>query len=89
MSFVPKCHPDFNHARIVVTVRHFRESYTLVATERARLEGPKGSGIVVYLNDDGESVPDRVQVVFQHGKPIESYSVIPNGKKNKSRFART
>jgi hypothetical protein len=88
MSFQPKVHPDFNKCRIVVTTRTFRESYTLVADDVAHLVGPRESGIVVLL-DESDDLPYRVQAVFQHGKQIESYSIIPNGKKNKSRFART
>lgn len=88
MSFQPKCHPDFNKCRIVVTTRHFRESYTLAATGFARLEGTRESGVVVLL-DESDDMPYRVQTVLQWGKPIESYSIIPNGKKVKGRFART
>jgi len=88
MSFQPKVHPDFNQCRIVVTTRTFPESYPLIAEDAAHLVGPKGSGIVVLM-DEADDLPYRVQAVFQHGKQIESYSIIPNGKKNKSRFART
>lgn len=84
----PRVHPSLVQCRINIALRGVTVVHaTLSAKDHARLEDASGQVVVDLWPED--DLPCRVVEVRFRGHPIESYSIIPNGKRTRSRFALT
>lgn len=87
--FKAKVHPDFNGAKINVFEGAGISGAILNPVERGYLRSSCGKVSVFMDAADEDELPSRVHKVLYLGRETSAYSIVPNGKRKKGRFART